>query len=135
MDPTMTGFVTIALIGFAAFHVWIRHQRRLMVSRERIAAIEKGIELPSFEQDVQRSASNVQRILLLAGLCWISLGIGALIVMEAILSSLPTTEEAIARHMEWVVGIPDGFRVIGVVPLFIGVAHLIVYAVGRKKER
>ena len=133
MDPTMTGFVTIALIGFAAFHVWIRHQRRQMLSRERIAAMEKGIELPPLVEDVQRSDWNVQRILLLAGLCWISLGIGALIVMEAILSNLPTTEEAIARDMAWVVAIPDGLRVIGVVPLLIGIAHLIVYAVGRKK--
>ena len=133
MDPVAP--VMIALIAFAAFHLWIRHQRRLMISRERIAAMEKGIELPPFEQDAHRHAWNVQRILLLAGLCWMALGVGAMIVMEAILSNVPTPEEALARNMEWVVAIPDGFRTIGVVPIFIGIAHLIVYWAGRKKER
>lgn len=126
--------VVIALIVFAGFHVWVRHQRRIMIIRERLAAMEKGIELPPLEQDIHRDSWNVQRLLLLAGLCWISLGLGALVVMEAILSNVPTPEEALARHMEWVVGIPDGFRTIGVVPIFIGLSHLIVYAVGRKKS-
>jgi hypothetical protein len=64
------------ILAFVAFVQWMRQQRRLMIHRERIAAIEKGIELPPVTQEVQRSSWNVQRLLLLAGLVWISIGVG-----------------------------------------------------------
>ena len=61
------GLVMISLIGFAAFNLWLRQQRRLMAHRERIAALEKGIDLPPHALDTRQNAWNVQRILLLAG--------------------------------------------------------------------
>ena len=79
IDPaaSSSSVVILAIAATYIFQMWARHQRRLMIHRERLAAIEKGIELPPLEQEIQKRNWNVQRLLLLAGLVWISVGIGA----------------------------------------------------------
>ena len=58
------------------FQLWARHHRRLMIHRERLVALEKGVEPPPLvEEEIERTAWNVQRVILLAGLCWLSVGI------------------------------------------------------------
>jgi hypothetical protein len=118
--------VVVALIGYVAFRQWMQHHRRIMIHRERIAAIEKGIELPPLEQEVYRSTWNVQRLLLLAGWTWIALGIASFVVLSVLLSFPPNnaTKE-----------IPLGMQYIGLIPAGIGVAHLITYVVGARRER
>ena len=73
-----SGFLFVAAItvltAYAAFQQFLRHQRRTMIHRERLAALEKGVELPPLEQEILRGRWNVQRILLFAGLVWISVG-------------------------------------------------------------
>src|ERR1035438_9538629 len=111
--------VIVAFIAFAGFRLWLKHQRRVMIHRERLAAIEKGVELPPLEQEVRRSNWNVQRILLLAGLIWISLGIGLLVVFSAILA-----------HPQGMADLPQGIQWVGIGPMMIGFSHMIVYVVG-----
>lgn len=124
MENFSVALVFIALIGFAAFQQYLRHHRRIMIHRERLAAVEKGVDLPPLEQEVQRSSWNVSRILLFAGLTWISVGIGAFVVLSALLAHpSPQTAE-----------IPEGLQWIGIGPIGIGLSHLIVYAVGKKRE-
>ncbi|RPJ54890.1 MAG: hypothetical protein EHM23_27885 [Acidobacteria bacterium] len=125
MQDLGPALVLMALIGFIGFQQWLRHSRRTMIHRERLAALDKGLELPPLEQEVQRGSWNVQRILLLAGLCWISLGFGAFMVLNALL----------AHPSELVKDIPQGLQFIGVAPVGIGLSHLIVYLVEKKKER
>ena len=116
--------VIVAMIGYLAFRQWLQFNRRTMIHRERMAAMEKGVELPALEQEVRRSSFNVQRILLLAGLIWVSLGVGIFLTLTALLAHpTPVTE-----------GIPQGIQFIGVAPVCIGVSHLIVYLIGKKKE-
>lgn len=86
-----------------------------------MAAIEKGIDLPPLEQEVRRSAWSVQRILLLAGLVWISIGIGLFTVLWALVHNQAG-------------GIIPGIQYLGVAPVAIGIAHLITYAVGARRE-
>ena len=43
--------VSIALVGYAAYREWLRHQRRALIHHERLAAIEKGLNLPPLEQE------------------------------------------------------------------------------------
>lgn len=119
-----SAIVIVALIAYMGFRQWLKHHRRVMIHRERLAAVEKGIELPPVEQEVQRSAWNVQRILLLAGLSWISLGIGAFVVLSALLAYPSKLSEEIPHGIQW----------IGVAPVAIGLSHLIVYLVGKRKE-
>ena len=47
--------VAVALIGFVAFRQWLAHQRRMMIHRERLLAIEKGVALPPLEQEIRRN--------------------------------------------------------------------------------
>src|SRR5947208_11796341 len=117
--------VAVALIAYAGYREWLRHQRRTLIHRERLAAIEKGTELPPLEQEQKRSSWNVQRTLLLAGLIWLSLGLCALVTLSVIIA-----EPANAR-----LEIPPGFQWIGLGPVAIGVSHLVVYLAGKRKEQ
>ena len=114
--------VWIAIIAFVGFHQWLRHQRRVLVHRERLIALEKGVELPPLEREALRSSWNAQQFLLLAGLIWISLGVGAILTLNALIG--PAAPE-----------IPDGVQWVGLAPVGIGLSHLIVYFVGRSQGR
>jgi hypothetical protein len=122
MDMAM---VSVAVIGYLAFRQWLQFNRRRMIHRERLAAIERGVDLPPLDQEVRRSSWNVQQVLLLAGLVWVSLGLGAFVTLSALLAHpTPVTE-----------GIPQGLQWIGLAPLCIGLSHLVVYLIGKKKEQ
>lgn len=110
------------ILGFVAFGLWLRQQRRLMIHRERIAAIEKGLEpLPPVELEVRRISWNVQKLLLLAGLIWISIGVGFFLVFSTMLSH----PAEISRD------VPYGIQYVGVGMIGIGLSHLVAMAVGR----
>ncbi len=118
--------IGVSLVGFIAFLQWLKHDRRNMVHRERMAAIEKGIELPPLIQEVQRSTWNVQRVLLLLGCSWVAVGIGTIGLLSTLLVFPPS---------EVTKDIPQGMQVAGLIPLGIGIAHLITYWVGERRER
>src|SRR5579863_1050277 len=93
--------VIAALIAFVAFREWLRHQNRAMIHKERLVALEKGIELPPLAQEVKRSNWNVQWILLLAGLIWISLGISVFVVLDALIAQQGGQRD-ILPGMQWI---------------------------------
>jgi hypothetical protein len=130
--------VVVALIGFAGFNLWLRQQRRMMVHRERLAALEKGIDLPAHALDTRQSAWNVQRILLLAGLCWLAIGIATFAVLEQVISNAPPMPSPDSGIQYWQIPaesfIPKGMQAIGLLPLGLGIAHLVVYFVERRKQ-
>jgi hypothetical protein len=116
--------IIIAFVGYMGFREWLRHQRRALLHKERLAAIEKGVDVPSLDQEIKRSTWNVQRALLLAGLIWISLGVALFVVLSALIAG--------ARPD---IDIPQGAQWIGLAPTLIGLSHLIVYVAGKKKEK
>jgi hypothetical protein len=116
--------IIIAFVGYMGFREWLRHQRRTLLHKERLAAIEKGLDVPSLEQEVKRSTWNVQRTLLLAGLIWTSLGICLFVTLTALIAA--------ARPD---IDIPQGAEWIALAPALIGLSHLVVYIVGTKKEK
>ena len=116
--------IIVAAIVYLGFRHWLQLSRRTMIHRERLAAIEKGLDLPPVEQEVRRTSWNVQRFLLLAGLVWISLGVGAFVTLSALIAHpTPVTQD-----------IPQGMQWIGVAPACIGLSHLIVYLIGKRRE-
>jgi hypothetical protein len=117
--------VAIALVGYASYREWLRHQRRTLIHRERLAAIEKGIDLPPLEQEQNRSSWNVQRTLLLAGLIWLSLGICAYVTLSVMIAS------PVNANLE----IPPGVQWVGLGPTAIGISHLLVYLAGKLKQQ
>ena len=46
MEDFAAAAVFAILLGFVGFRQWLRHQQRAWVHRERLAALEKGVELP-----------------------------------------------------------------------------------------
>ena len=118
----------IAIIAYIAFRNWLNHDKRRMLHRDRLAAIEKGIELPAIEQEVQRRSWNVQRFLLLAGWSWIFIGIGAFIAASVVLNNINPaqfTEEIPSKGSQYAALIPIG----------LGIAHLITYWTGGRREQ
>jgi hypothetical protein len=105
------------LLVFVAFQNWLRYQRRLLLHRERLAAIERGTELPPVEEELKRRSFGVQRVLILGGLVWISLGVGAL---SGDISSL--------------IGNPVS-RPLGIALVGVGLSHLVVSFIARIQDR
>ena len=132
--------IAAVLIAYA-LQIWTRHARRLMVHKERLAAIEKGIAVPPLvEQEIQRGSFNVQRLLLLAGLVWISVGVAALLTLAGLAGGpplqLPWSSDWTTGHPVLVeVHIRSGMAWIALAPIGIGLAHLLVYHVGKRRER
>ncbi len=116
-----TALVIVALIAYVAFRQWLQHHRRIMLHRERMAAIEKGVEVPPLEQEAHRHSWNVQRILLLAGAIWVAIGVGAFATLVAVISSGNT----------WIL---PGTQYLSLIPIGIGIAHLITYWAGARRE-
>jgi hypothetical protein len=139
MEPGATLFLVVAIVlvaAYAGFQQWLRQQRRFMIHRERLAALEKGIDLPPLEQEVQRRSWNIQRFLLFAGLIWVSLGIGTYLVLNALVGQSFQYFWGHDRFGNpfWIpVQIRDGMQWIGVSLLGIGLSHLIVYAAGKNR--
>ena len=123
--------IAIAIAFYLGLTQFLQHQRRALVHKERLAAIEKGLPLPpeaaaSLSPEAERGRSwNVQRLLLLAGLIWLSLGISTFVVLSAIIAANSPSAADVPRGIEW----------IGLAPTMIGLSHLIVYAVGKSRER
>jgi hypothetical protein len=138
MTEWSTGMVVVAVIGFAGFNLWLRQQRRMMAHRERLAALEKGIELPANALDPRPNSWSVQRILLLAGLCWVAIGFGTLVALREIIANAPPIPPPNSGVQYWQIPseslIPKGSHAIGFIPLGLGIAHLIVYFVERRKH-
>ena len=136
--PIVLMFAIIVTVTVAhVFQLWIRHQRRVMVHRERLAAIDKGVELPPLEQEIQRRGWNVQRLLLLAGLIWISIGIAAFPLLHGLAGQsvhLPWGYTHDGNRFFTDLPIPYGMQWLALAPIGIGLSHVIVYFVGRQKE-
>ena len=118
--------VALAIIGFLAFvgfGQWLRHERRMMMHRERLAAVDKGLELPALEQDSQRRAWNVQRFLLLGGLIWISVGLATFLALYTIVMHPSPASQDVPYGIQWV----------GIGPIGIGLAHLVTFMAGRNR--
>jgi hypothetical protein len=119
----MDSLAPVLLIGFTlafvGFRQWLREQRWRMIHRERIVAMEKGIEPPSYPEDPPRDRVNTRRILLLSGLIWLAVGIASMIAGSIILPDpvVRAMQDAPPPTMYW----------LGLVPAAVGLAHLIVY--------
>jgi hypothetical protein len=121
--PLLVPIFSTAIV-FSIPIIWIvlnyRKRRRLMelYHAERMAAIERGMELPPLPLDLIDSRSKRRRTSLLPGLVWFFIGL--------------------AVFAGWLItGFDDDLPVIGgLIPLGIGLAYLIYYGVeGRHTEK
>ena len=119
---TLVAVIIVVSVVYVGYQQWLQHHKRLLIHRERLAAIERGVALPPLDVELQRKSLGVQRLLLLAGLSWISLGIGLFLFMH-VMARYHTRGEF--GGMQW----------LSVPVILIGLSHLVVYAVERKHDR
>ena len=107
-------------IGIAMLAILLNYRKRRDLyncyHRERMAAIEKGIDCPPWPESLLSSedAAPSPRRHLLSGLVWLFIGVGGMIAVYAVV---------------------DFSRALfGLIPVGIGAAHLIYYAVEGRKE-
>ena len=134
--PLLIFVVIVALAVAYLFQLWARHQRRLMIHRERLAALEKEVEVPPLVEEIHRGSWNVQRLLLLAGLCWISVGVALFMTLDELAGgdlSVPIGVDG--SGFTWAsVHVHSGFRPLALAPIGIGLSHIVVYFVGRRRD-
>lgn len=117
-----------SVLAFVAFRQWLRHQQRAMVHRERLAALEKGADLPAWpDESPSRFDFGLDSVLLLSGLIWLALGLGGMVAAFAIVSQ-PQIQQIPEAP-------PSLIALIGLPVALVGVAHLIVYWVRRRGSR
>jgi hypothetical protein len=111
------GIVFGCSIAIVAIYTQYRQQKDAfaLYHQERMAAIEKGIELPPAPEGLLDEAEKPAhpRRLLLTGLVWLFIGVGLVVALHFHLG-----------RYAWY----------GLIPAGIGLAYLIYYAVAGKKE-
>jgi hypothetical protein len=115
--------IVVASLMFAAFRQWLSHRRRHMLHLERLASIEKGLPVPALEPEPVRTGWHVQRLLLLFGFIWISIGVFVFVLLSVLLAS-PTRPDDMIDGVQWT----------GLGPILIGLSHLVVFWIGKKRE-
>jgi hypothetical protein len=146
--------VTIMVLSGAGIIIWalnIRYRRQELRHKERMAAIEKGAELPA-EPAERPPAPWSPRVYLLRGLIWLFTGLGLstfLLGLSLSIGSRPetvqdrlwsaqrlrgngATEEEVKQYVNESKGsvhreMPEGIALIGLIPMGVGIAYLIYY--------
>ncbi len=115
----------IALFAFVAFQQGLRHRRRVLLHKERLIALEKGLELPELETETEEEKRNRRRFLLLSGLRWLSVGItGAIVLRILALSALGKQDPEFVPEIAW----------IGLIPAGIGLSHHLAGVGGERQN-
>ena len=154
--PDIFVFLVIMSVILVLPSLYLRYKSQMLRHRERIVAIEKGIELPLGALD--SAAPFSPRLYLLRGLIWLFSGIGTGIFLAGFAYSVVQTDSLEVRlsradrlrqsglpEDQWKKlleerpasrqPIPTGFALISLVPIGVGVAYLIFYLGERKQER
>lgn len=118
--------VVASILAFVGFRQWLRHQQRVMVHRERLSALEKGLDLPAWSDEAP-SRVDVDLVLLLSGLVWLAIGLGGMLAAFVIVAQpqIQTIPDAPPPHI----------ALIGLPVALVGAAHLIVYVIRRRGSR
>jgi hypothetical protein len=117
-----------AVLAYVGFRQWLRHQQRAMVHRERLAALDKGADLPAWPDEApSRFEFGMDSFLLLSGLIWLAIGLGGMLAAFIIVAhpNVQRIDDAV----------PPSIALIGLPVALVGVAHLIVYRVRRRSSR
>ena len=112
----MPFLILLVFWGIAFVALWFRHQGLQIRHAERMAALEKGVALPP------ETPVRGQHAYLLRGLIWLFIGIA--ISIFAFLVFVSETNHGALPVIA-----------IGLIPIGVGAAYLIVYRVENKEHR
>jgi hypothetical protein len=113
-------------VGIIAVVAHFKNKEREMIHRERMAALEKGLQPPvELEPSVFSRRPHGPRNYLLRGLVWLFVGLGAL--APVFLFRDPWGE----RIAPQILSLPF----LGLIPAGVGLAYLVFYAIEGSKPR
>jgi hypothetical protein len=128
MEYVAFPLILASVLAFIGFRQWLRHQQRGMVHRERLAALDKGADLPAWPvESPSRFDFGVDSLVLLSGLIFLAIGLGGMFAAFVIVGhpQVQSIPEAV----------PPSIALIGLPVALVGVAHLIVYWVRRRNSK
>ena len=142
-------FLILMAVLIVAIALSFRYKKRELQHRERLVALEKGIEFPVNDSPGHSSAPWTPRVFLLRGMMWLFAGIGLGVFLFGVSLASPHEEPAWVRvdqatharengatpdqirqimsDREERGGLPAGVALIGLVPIGIGLAYLVAY--------
>ena len=126
MEYAAFPMIVATILAFVGFRQWLRLQQRAMIHRERLAALEKGVDLPPWPEDT-RAKIDSGFVLLLSGLIWLAIGLGGMLAAFVIVS-----QPQVQRLPD---AVPPHIALIGLPVSLVGLAHLIVYWLRRDGRR
>ena len=146
--------ILLAVCALIAYALRLRYERRAFQHKERLAALEKGAQLPDLVED-GRWPSASPRIYLLRGMMWLFSGIALVIFLlgataasqqpETIenrlyraqnLKGLDATPDQIQKVIDDPTPVhraPEAIALLGLVPIGVGLAYLIFYRVETRR--
>ena len=150
--PEMIIFLFFFAMVFLLPILFLRYRKQLLMHQERMAALEKGAELPPIPPE---GGLYTPRVYLLRGLIWLFSGIGLTVFLLALVNTavepVPLSQRLYeAQHLRQMGApedqvkqmidsretsrrIPIGLPLIGLVPIGVGFAYLIFYFGERKQ--
>ena len=114
MNAFLPFFLLLFLVGLWAFGQFFRYRRRALLHKERLLAMEKGIDLPV---DPALTPGLPPQVCLLRGLLWLFAGIAWIVCLLGIAALLRDYDRTVAAACAFA----------GIVPVGIGSAYLIYY--------
>src|SRR5579864_1678647 len=153
--------IILMVLSAAAIIIWslvLRYKRHEMRHKERMTAIEKGAELPAEPPEKPPMPWSL-RVYLLRGLVWLFTGAGLSAFLLGLSLTIPNhpdrledrlwraqnlrhngaTEEEIKQYLNSKEPVrkdfPEGFALIGLIPIGVGLAYIIYYRGEDKRPR
>jgi hypothetical protein len=145
--------VIASAVGIIVWSLGLRYKRRELQHKERLAALEKGMPLPTLT-DVETPAPWTPRVYLLRGMIWLFTGVGLTLFLGvlSVTAQHPRSAQERVREANWLrqsgatedqvrevqndtspqYGPGLGIALIGLVPIGVGAAYLIFYRVEGK---
>jgi hypothetical protein len=128
--------VVIAMpIGIIAVVAHFKTKEREMIHRERMLAMEKGLQPPpepfpngarlfqdAATRAIEKGLRTPQRDLLFRGLLWLAIGIGAL-------ASMIWARSPLGVHLQEPFSLLTSMPFLAFIPIGVGLAHLVYYAI------
>ncbi len=149
--------VLLLVAGRVMWASYLNYRNRVMYHRERMFALEKGVEVPAMPPGLAappaegwlsaQAAPASRSAHLFRGLVWLFLGIGITVFFAGISAtsvreqvpmwfySQPAEQRKYPPPVVSRYEVPIGWATLGVIPACVGVAYLIFYGIEGRKRR
>ena len=121
-DKVIPLLLVLFVVVVGSLQQFLRYRRRVLLHKERLLAMEKGLDLPP---DSVQATPLPPEVCILRGLLWLFIGIASMLCLIAISLMFQGHDRMVA--MAW--------ALTGIVPAAVGCAYLLYYRIESKLMR